>query len=98
MAKRFPNLLYTLPSFPGFHTFQCVQGCELSEDQTKRRYYHQEAYDGREVDRKAHEETGHWKYFRHEDCIEELKEYLAYGGKALQRKGEGRKCKLFLLG
>ncbi|XP_048345301.1 class I histocompatibility antigen, F10 alpha chain-like isoform X2 [Sphaerodactylus townsendi] len=70
----------------GFHTFQCIQGCELSEDQTKRRYYHQEAYDGRDIDRRTHEETGHWKYFRHEDCIEELKEYLDYGRKALQRK------------
>ncbi|KAL8213459.1 UNVERIFIED_CONTAM: hypothetical protein K2H54_065591 [Gekko kuhli] len=70
----------------GFHTFQCVQGCELSEDQTKRRYYHWEAYDGRDIDRRAHEETGHWKYFRHEDCTEELKEYLGYRRKALQRK------------
>ncbi|XP_077186702.1 major histocompatibility complex class I-related protein 1-like isoform X2 [Paroedura picta] len=70
----------------GSHTFQCVQGCELSEDQMKKRHYHREAYDGREVDRRAHEETGHWKYFRHEDCVEELKEYLGYGRKALQRK------------
>ncbi|XP_054832701.1 class I histocompatibility antigen, F10 alpha chain-like [Eublepharis macularius] len=83
----------------GLHTFQCFQGCELTEDQTKRRYFHREAYDGREIkhlsaeahskNRKA-EEFFYWTHKRifrpHLDCIKMLKEYLEYGDKVLKRK------------
>ncbi|XP_054831728.1 major histocompatibility complex class I-related gene protein-like [Eublepharis macularius] len=92
MQKRF--------SGPGrLHTLQCIQGCELSEDQTKRRYYHLEAHNGREV-KTLDKDSPSRKRRRDEllcqllkerilpirECIKALKRFMDYRSRAVQRK------------
>ncbi|XP_042311220.1 major histocompatibility complex class I-related gene protein-like isoform X2 [Sceloporus undulatus] len=67
----------SLCNVKGFHTLQCIDGCELSDDGTEN-IYHREAYDGKETD----EWEGVWDTYRHRKvfwgrtCIGWLRRHL----------------------